>query len=106
PALIGIVGIGRETHRKAAHKAHVWGLYVAAEHRRAGVGGALMRAALHYAAALPGVSHVHLTVAHSATSAIHLYGRFGFVVLGTEPEAMRVAGAWVAEHQMGLKLER
>src|SRR5258705_13202750 len=35
PALLGIVGVGQDAHRKASHKAHVWGLYVQPSQRRA-----------------------------------------------------------------------
>jgi RimJ/RimL family protein N-acetyltransferase len=104
--LIGVVGIYRDRHLKAKHKAHVWGMYVVPEHRRRGIAGTLLEAALHHARALHGVSQVHLGVTSAAPAARRLYERAGFVVWGTEPEALRHAGQSVIEHHMTLRLDR
>jgi ribosomal protein S18 acetylase RimI-like enzyme len=104
PDLIGIVGIGRESHRKAAHKAHVWGLYVRPAQRRSGVGRSLLIAALGFAGELNGVTHVHLGVAESNTPALRLYESVGFVAWGKEPAALCIGGHPIAEHHMVLEL--
>jgi len=104
PALVGVVGIYQDPHRKASHKAHVWGLYVQPAHRRTGVGRSLMVAALRFAAHLPGVTRVHLGVANAAQPARRLYESLGFVVWGTEADALRVGGESVAEHHLVLDL--
>ena len=105
PELVGIVGIGRESHHKAAHKAYVWGLYVKAAQRRNGIGKALMVAALRFARELQGVTHVHLGVAESNAPALGLYERLGFVAWGTEPAALRVRGELIPERHLFLELD-
>ncbi len=37
-ALVGMLGIVRETQRKASHRAHLWGMYVAPDARKRGIG--------------------------------------------------------------------
>lgn len=103
--LIGAVGLFRDHHLKCAHKAHIWGMYVAPSHRRQGVAAELLQAALRHALALPGVSWVHLSVSSAAPAARQLYERAGFGVWGTEPEALRHDGQPVVEHHMALHLE-
>jgi len=104
PSLAGAVGVYRDPKRKAAHKAHLWGLYVRPEQRGHGAGDALVRAAIDFARALPGVTHLHLGVSETAEAAHRLYRRHGFVAWGTEPAALRVAGRSVAEHRLVLAL--
>jgi len=104
PELVGVVGVHRDSHRKAAHKAHVWGLYVAPPQRGSGIGRVLMVRALQFARGLPGVTRVHLGVAENAKAAMHLYESLGFVAWGVEPDALRVGGESVAEHHMVLDL--
>jgi len=103
--LIGAVGLYRDRHLKSAHKAHLWGMYVAPGHRRQGVAAELLQAALRHARTLPGVSWVHLTVSSAAPEAGRLYERAGFELWGTEPEALRHDGQAVVEHHMALRLE-
>jgi hypothetical protein len=103
-ALAGSVGVHRDRARKAAHKAHVWGLYVRPAHRGRGAGAALVAAAIAFARALPGVRQLHLGVSESAEDALRLYRRVGFRVWGTEPAALEHGGRVVAEHHLVLPL--
>jgi ribosomal protein S18 acetylase RimI-like enzyme len=98
--LVGAVGIYRDPGRKAAHKAHVWGMYVRPAARRRGAGDALLAAALAYARGLAGVRQVHLGVSETAQDALRLYRRHGFEIWGTEPAALQHAGRFAAEHHM------
>jgi ribosomal protein S18 acetylase RimI-like enzyme len=104
PELVGVVGIYLDPHRKAAHKAHLWGLYVTPAHRGSRIGRSLTEAALGFARALPGVSWVQLGVSATARSAIGLYRSVGFVTWATEPDALRVGADSVAVHHMMLAL--
>jgi len=104
--LIGAVGVFRDRHVKASHKAHVWGMYVSPHHRGRGVAAALLRAAIWHARSLPGVACAHLAVSSAAPAARHLYEQAGFVVWGTEPDALRSEGHAVAEYHMALDLSR
>jgi len=100
------VGLMRDRHVKASHKAHVWGMYVAPSHRGQGVGAGLLQAALQHARTLTGVAWVHLAVTSAAPQAQRLYERAGFEVWGTEPEALRHEGRAVVEYHMALSLRR
>lgn len=102
--LIGAVGLHRDRHRKAAHKVHLWGMYVTPACRRRGVGAALLDAVLAHAATLPGVDAVRLTVSDAAPGARRLYERAGFEVWGTEPAALRYDGRSVVEHHMARRI--
>jgi RimJ/RimL family protein N-acetyltransferase len=102
--LVGGVGVYRDTHAKAAHKAHIWGMYVAPAQRGRGVAAALLAAALDHARLLPGVSWVHLGVSSTAPAARHVYEAAGFEVWGAEPEALRHQGESAVEYHMARRL--
>lgn len=104
-SLVGCVGLYRDRHRKMAHKAHLWGLYVDPSARRKGLARRLMAAAIDHARSLAGVSWVHLSVSSAAAGARSLYESRGFRVWGTEPDALRHDGTTVAEHHMALLLD-
>ncbi|MFZ5550542.1 MAG: GNAT family N-acetyltransferase [Pseudomonadota bacterium] len=91
--LAGVVGLGRERMRKLAHKAVLWGMYVAPEARRRGVAQALVKHLLAEAAMTPGLRQVTLGVHTGNRAARALYESFGFVAWGTEPAAAWVDGA-------------
>lgn len=110
--LVGVVGLGRERMRKLAHKAVLWGMYVAPEARRQGVARALVSHLLSEAAALPGVRQVTLGVHAGNHGARALYESLGFVAWGTEPAAAWVGGqpqdeTWmVCVLQLGAEITR
>ena len=105
PALIGVVGLYRERHIKASHKMHIWGMYVAPQHRCQGIASQLLKAAVDHARRLSDVSWVHLSVSSAAPVAKRLYERAGFEAWGKEPAALRHDGQTVDEHHMALRLE-
>lgn len=90
--LVGVVGLGRERMRKLAHKAMLWGLYVAPEARRQGVAQALVKHLLAEAATWPGLRQVTLGVHAGNHAARALYESCGFIAWGTEPAAAWVEG--------------
>jgi ribosomal protein S18 acetylase RimI-like enzyme len=102
--LDGIVGTFREPGPKERHKASIWGMSVAPETRRRGVGLALLTAAVEHARQWVGVEQVHLSVSEAPGSARALYERAGFVAWGREPRALRWNGSYVDETHMVLDL--
>jgi len=102
--IVGTAGLRRETFQKGAHKALVWGMYVAAEVRRRGVARALLERAIEHARAMGGVALVQLSVSVPNPAARALYASLGFVTWGIEPDAIRVDGRSVDEEHMGLRL--
>lgn len=98
--LTAVVGLVREHHVKLAHKAFVWGMYVAPEHRRRGIGAAILRHALAHAASTFGVRQVNLGVNANNTAALALYRGLGFEVFGLERDFLFVGGQYHDECQM------
>jgi ribosomal protein S18 acetylase RimI-like enzyme len=98
--LVGMMGVRREHHRKLAHKALLWGVYVAPEGRKCGVGQMLGRAALDFAKARLGVRQVTLGVGADNAAAIALYRRLGFEPFGIEPGYLFVDGEYRDEMHM------
>ena len=102
--LAGAAGAIRARHRKAAHKMHVWGVYVRPSSRRLGLGRALLEAVIAHARATPGIDWLQLAVSTSATPARRLYERAGFAAWGTEPDALRYEGESADEVWMALRV--
>ena len=103
--LIGIVGIGRQRHLKAAHKCEIWGLYVKPGARSGGVGRALVLEALAFARSLAGVTHVYVGATERAPEAASLYQSVGFITWGVEPAALRLGEVVASESHMALALD-
>ena len=90
--LVGTVGLHRESGRKLAHKALIWGVYVAPSFRQRGIGRMLLERALAHAASLPGLLQVTLGVNTENTAAIALYKSLGFETFGLERGFLLVDG--------------
>jgi RimJ/RimL family protein N-acetyltransferase len=75
--IVGRLSIARDQHPASRHVADL-GLMVAADHRRRGVGTALLEAAVEWARQA-GVRKLELHVFPWNKAAIALYDRFGFV---------------------------
>lgn len=103
--LQGSVGIYREPKLKAAHKAHIWGMYVEENFRRRGIGRELLSTALEHARGLPGVVQVHLGVSEVAAGARKLYESVGFRSWGDEPRYLGFEGRYVNCQYMVLHLD-
>ncbi len=106
PEVVGMVGVYRDRHLKAAHKCHLFGLYVAPARRSSGLGRQLVEEAVAFARSLPGVTQVHAGVTDRAPEASALYRDLGFVAWGVEPAALRVGDEVVSEQHLVLALGR
>ena len=104
-SLIGAVGIKREVRRKQAHKAILFGMFVAPEHGRRGVGKALLQACVTRCRQAAGLLQIHLTVTADNQPANALYATAGFRVYGVEPRAVMVDGVGYSKRQMVLALD-
>jgi len=98
--LVGLTGVQRESMTKLAHKAFIWGVYVAPHARGHGVGTKVVSQALNYATEKLGVRQVNLGVNARSTAAVELYKKLGFVQYGFERGFLLVAGVLHDEYQM------
>jgi hypothetical protein len=98
--LVALTGVQREGMAKLAHKAFIWGVYVAPEARGCGVGSKIVSHALNYAAETWGVRQVNLGVNTKNFAAVALYGKLGFVQYGLERGFLLVGGELHDEFQM------
>ncbi len=99
-ALIGIVSLERDRGRKLSHKALLFRMLVAPAWGRAGVGRALLEAAIGKATAVGDLRQIHLTVLATNERARRLYQAMGFQEFACEPEAIKIGAAYVAEIRM------
>jgi histidine triad (HIT) family protein len=102
--LIGTVGCYREPWRKLRHIGHIWGLYVAPEHRRDGVARRLMLAVVDHVRGWADLDAVTLDVTTVNISARALYRTLGFRTVGIKPRSLKHAGRYYDEEQMMLDL--
>lgn len=102
PQLIGMIGFYRRAGKKLCHKGNIWGMYVAEEGRSIGLGRALLCEAIRRASALPGLSHVTLSVVTSNEAAVSLYESLGFQTYGIESAALKVDDQLLDELLMSL----
>ena len=90
--LAGFVGLCRDSPRKLAHKAYIWGMYVAPAGRRSGMGRRLIAEALSAASSELRVRQVYLGVNARNEAALALYREMGFTEFGREACFMLVDG--------------
>jgi RimJ/RimL family protein N-acetyltransferase len=94
-ALAGTAGYRAQEDPKHAHKAVLWGMYVRADARNAGLGSKLVAAVLDHARGR--VEMVQLTVVSENEGARRLYGALGFVEYGYEKRAHKQNGRYYDE---------
>jgi GNAT superfamily N-acetyltransferase len=104
PDLSGTLGLYRDRTRKAAHKAHLWGMFVLPAQRQHGLATHLLQAAIEHARTLPGVASLHLCTGEATPRARHLYEKVGFKTWGIEPDAIRVGADSYSDYHMILTL--
>lgn len=90
--LVGMLGLQREQMEKLAHKAFIWGVYVAPHVRKGGVGRQLIERALTRASTMNGLRQINLGVNAANTAAIALYEAAGFTAFGLERGFMLIDG--------------
>ena len=103
-ALVGTAGCHRERAVKQRHVAYLWGVYVAAEHRRAGLGRELTLAAIARARTWSGLEALWLDVTTTTRGARALYASCGFASAAVKPRSLKVGGRYYDEELMVLDL--
>ena len=104
--LVGTVALARAPRRKLAHKAVIWGVYVAPEYRRRGIARRLMERALAHAASMPGLLTVTLGANAANAASVGLYTSVGFAPFGVERGFALVDGVSCDEIHMARPVVR
>jgi ribosomal protein S18 acetylase RimI-like enzyme len=102
--LVGTLGSYRNALLKARHRATLWGMYVAPEERRRGIGKVLLSMAIKQLRALGDIEQIELTVVTSQLAAGHLYRSAGFQSQGQLRRAMKMHKEYFDEEMLVLWL--
>lgn len=94
--LVAIAYLALNTKVKFRHRASVFGVFTAEQHRGKGIARQLMQYVFECARA-EGAEVIALSASERAHSAIRLYESLGFVRWGVEPDAIRIDGESAAE---------
>lgn len=104
--LVGSVALEYSARPKTRHAVLVLGMYVQPSHRGAGLGLALMKAAIAAASSRPEVLSMNLTLTEGNIPAYRLYSACGFVTWGVQPRALLTETGHQGKVHMSLLLER
>jgi ribosomal protein S18 acetylase RimI-like enzyme len=102
--LVGSIGFNVEARAKQRHKGFIFGMYVAPEYVRQGIGRALLEQCVDRARRQTRVEQINLTVTASNAGARGLYESAGFTVFGVEERAIKVGDDYFAKAHMVLRL--
>jgi RimJ/RimL family protein N-acetyltransferase len=84
---VGVAGLLRHKGRKEQHKTYLWGMYVRAAWRHAGVGRRLIQTLIDHARSE--VELIQLAVVDNNDQARRLYASLGFVEYGVERKSLK-----------------
>jgi ribosomal protein S18 acetylase RimI-like enzyme len=87
--LVGLAGLNRDLRPSVVHKSTLWGVYVLPEHRRQGIGRALLNELISIAHKTPDLRLIRAVVTITSADALSLLEKTGFKRFGQEPEAKR-----------------
>jgi ribosomal protein S18 acetylase RimI-like enzyme len=102
--LVGVAGCRRERLVKHRHTAYIWGMYVAPEHRGAGLGRRLFLTAVGRARTWPDLESLWLEVTTTNRGARALYASCGFRTIAIKPRTLKVDDRYYDEELMMLDL--
>ena len=102
--LVGAVGLAVEIRAKQRHKGLLFGMYVATEASKSGVGRSLLYRLLDRARSVPGLEQINLTVTATNGRACRLYKAAGFRTFGIEERALKMGDAYYPKAHMVLYL--
>ncbi len=97
---IGMAGAYQEKGANVKHITYVWGVYLRKSYRGKGLGQKLMEALLDEIAKNTGIEKINLNVNTSRLSAIKIYEKLGFKIIGTLHKEMKFKGKYIDEHVM------
>ncbi|MFT5286907.1 MAG: RimJ/RimL family protein N-acetyltransferase [Planctomycetota bacterium] len=98
--LVGTVALQFSSKPKIKHRVQLIGMFVLPSSQGAGIGRALLEAAVQHARERDGTRSIVLTVTEGNAPAIYLYEACGFVAFGSEPMAIRTSNGFKAKVHM------
>jgi len=98
--IIGMVCAYQEKGEKLKHIAYVWGVYLRKDYRGKGIGEKLMEALLDEIAKNKEIEKLNLNVNTSQQSAVKLYEKMGFQIVGTFHKEMKIDGKYFDDYAM------
>lgn len=104
--LIGTAGFYREQKAKRRQIGWIWGVFVHPDHRKRGIGRALIGSVVEQARSIDGLAAIQITAAITQTAARKMYADLGFRLVGTVPGALYVDGQYYDEEMMSLALRK
>ena len=104
--LVGVVTLLQEQRKKIRHRANIFAMYVSPSKRGAGLGKALMTAAIQKAKTIEGIEQINLTVTATNQRAKQLYAKLGFQEFGLEKNALKVGDVYYDDLFMVLFLNK
>ena len=93
--LVGVAGYWPQEGEKESHKATLWGMYVRASARGAGLGQRLIEAVVKHVSGQ--IEQLQLGVAAGNAAAHRLYIKTGFSEYGREMKALKVGERYIDE---------
>jgi RimJ/RimL family protein N-acetyltransferase len=97
---VGMAYLARGKFEKNRHVAFL-GITILKEHRRVGIGTAMMNYLIEWAKKQEGLEKISLDVFSTNEPAINLYRKLGFEVEGTSKRQYKIEGEYVDEVTMG-----
>ena len=104
--LIGVVTLLQEERKKIRHRANIFAMYVSPSKRGAGLGKALMMAAIQKAKSIEGIEQINLNVTATNQRAKQLYAKLGFQEFGLEKNALKLGDVYYDDFYMVLFLNK
>lgn len=104
--LVGLIGFRREGKARVRHKGGLWGFFVHPDHRRRGVGDALLQGALEAARAGEGMRYVRVVVTLANKDAVRRFESSGFIRYGLEVGGLCLNGLELDQAFMRRELEQ
>ena len=98
-SMVGLIGVFSMQPENMRHRAVLFGLYVNAEHRNKNVASSLIDCVVNYVR--PTHKQLHLTVTTDNEPAIFLYKKHGFIIYGTQPNALLVNDSYHDKRAFG-----
>ena len=102
--LAGLAGYGRAGNAKQRHRAGLYHMYTAPEHRQRGLGRQLVDAVVAYARSQEGIEEIILAVTVGNTAAERLYLAAGFRPQYVEARYLKLGGVYYDLLWMNLML--